>query len=56
MSLETLYLFLALAILTALGIWLNIRSGDWIISLFSALMILAGASGMVYLIAVALIA
>lgn len=56
MTLETFLLFAALAVLTALGTWLNIRSGDWIMALFSALMILAGTGGMVYLVAVALFA
>lgn len=56
MNLETLYLFLALAVLTAMGIWVNIKASDNIIVALSALMVLPGVAGMVYLIAVALIA
>lgn len=54
MNLETLYLFAALAVLAALGIWLNIKAGDVPVAMLSALMVLAGVAGMVTLIGASL--
>jgi hypothetical protein len=54
MTLETLYLFLAHAALTALGIWLNIKAGDHIVALLSFAMVIVGVTGMVYLLGAAL--
>ncbi|WP_435107327.1 hypothetical protein [Nocardiopsis synnemataformans] len=54
MTLETLYLFLAHATLTALGVWLNSKAGDRFIAWSSYAMVLVGVTGMVYLLGAAL--
>jgi len=54
-TVETLYLFLALAVLAALGIWLNLKAADNLIIAISFAMVLPGIAGMVYLVAAALL-
>ena len=54
MSTELFLLFAALAVLTALSTWINIKAGDNVTSWFSFLAILAGVAGMVYLISAVL--
>ena len=56
MTPEDLYLFLALAAFTTIGVWMNIKAGNDPLKWVTLLVILSGVAGMAYLIAAALFA
>lgn len=50
MTSETLYLFLALAVLTGVATWLNMKSVGFFLSLVTLSAVLLGLAGMVALV------